>query len=153
MIGFKDNYEIRPYRNRDGSLVYLIDDELKQNFVDWWGFGWLNVNGVVSIEDGFSYIAKYCIKIAFDRDVPKHRLGLALMWVFGKRSFSISRGIIDLIKGLKVNSNFRLVGISDFRGFYWNISLDEIRKVDWVVDNEFVRYLVSKGLYKQLKLC
>jgi|GEM_PF-3317966 len=84
----------------------------------YWKYGWSDVRAIDSFHGGVKYLSKYISKIVIDVDkqykektkessksnARKAIRTLALLWIFSKRAFSISRGLLDLIKTLH-NSN------------------------------------------------
>jgi hypothetical protein len=89
--------------------------------------GWKSFVKVKAIKDlngGLSYLSKHIIKNEVsetplkDEDIEiywKYMLTLAMCWIFRKRSFSISKGFIDLMTN-KHNSNSRRVFQADLLG-------------------------------------
>lgn len=72
-------------------------DDISRN----WNFGFIDVLALSSMRAGVSYVVKYLTKVhssivekRFDR---KSVITLAMMWIFKKRAFSLSRGFEELI--------------------------------------------------------
>lgn len=120
MILFKEYiFNIRPYINKKGNMVYLIERDFVDIFRRKWNLGFINVNGQVDIKNGISYIMKYIIKQVYNDN--KSMRSLALMWVYSKRCYSVSRDISDLIRNVRINSygsETKLFGIADVNGFF-----------------------------------
>ena len=64
-----------------------------------WHWGFCDVLALYSLKAGVGYVTKYITKIqsAVVNDDEKYILTLALLWVFRKRAFSVSRGFSMLI--------------------------------------------------------
>ncbi len=64
-----------------------------------WGWGFCDVLALYSLKAGLGYVTKYITKIqsAIVDDNEKYVLTLALLWVFRKRAFSVSRGFSILV--------------------------------------------------------
>lgn len=68
-----------------------------------WSWGWVDVQAIKEIGEAFRYITKY-IRKAPELAGWKAQLTMALTWFYGKRAWSCSRSINDLIRALR-NSN------------------------------------------------
>jgi len=79
-----------------------------------WNYGWSDIRAIDSFHGGVKYLKKHITKTIIDVDkhlktkikesVKKAIRTLAMLWIFSKRAFSISRGLLDLIKSMH-NSN------------------------------------------------
>lgn len=89
-------------------------DDISRN----WHFGFVDVLSLSSIWEGVGYVVKYITKVhrvlIRKRVDKKHVLTLALMWIFKKRAFSVSRGFGVLIK--KVSCKMKSLGQVDLEG-------------------------------------
>jgi len=81
-----------------------------------WKYGWSDIRAIDSFHGGVKYLKKYITKTIIDVDkhlkknikesVKKAIRTLSMLWIFSKRAFSISRGLLDLIKSMH-NSNHK----------------------------------------------
>lgn len=73
----------------------------KDDIAENWHWGFVDVIALCSLRAGVGYVTKYIMKIhealVHKENDDKHVLTLALLWIFKKRAFSISRGFKDLI--------------------------------------------------------
>lgn len=91
----------------------------KDDIAENWHWGFVDVIALCSLRAGVGYVTKYIMRIhealAHKETNDKHVLTLALLWIFKKRAFSISRGFKDLIVVLSV---IRRKGQVDLEGNY-----------------------------------
>ena len=89
-------------------------DDISRN----WHFGFVDVLALSSIRVGVGYVVKYLTKVhrvlIGKRAEEKHVLTLALMWIFKKRAFSVSRGFRVLISN--VSCKLKSLGQVDLEG-------------------------------------
>lgn len=91
---------------QDSKSRWRLND--KDTFQDAWSFGWIDVVALTpgttnkNVEKVVSYVSKYVGKGATEMDYrhveswPRKRLLTeSLLWYFGKRSYSISRGLLE----------------------------------------------------------
>ena len=114
--------------------------------------GFSNFNGVQEPVEGLKYIFKYLLKAVFNP--LDNVVGMALQWLYGKRSFSVSRGFLDLI-GVKsnssVNTDWMLIGFrfgDDVRYIVDGVDASGYSKFD----DPFLEYALTKHLIIQSKL-
>jgi len=98
----------------NGKWRILRRDDISRN----WHFGFVDVLALSSIRAGVSYVVKYLTKahraLIEKKADKKHVLTLALMWIFKKRAFSVSRGFSELIK--KMSCKLKSLGQVDLEG-------------------------------------
>ena len=124
--------EFRCFANTEwnkSTKEYVVRFRLhdKAQFENWHSF--VDIQGVRTVKDALKYITKEILKVHLFKDTPtkKYNRTLALMWFYRKRSFSISRGFIDLIRRMR-NSNKKkdskqvdLAGLEIMDGYIWQV--------------------------------
>jgi hypothetical protein len=97
-----------------------MKNEISKN----WYWGFVDIRALSNLKAGIGYVVKYLTKVhrvLIDKvKNEKYRLTLALMWIFKKRAFSISKGFKENI--LIVDSKIGVVGQVDLEGktiFKW----------------------------------
>ena len=94
VLYFQD-YEFETFFYNGRWRISERDDVVKN-----WGWGFCDVLALYSLKAGLGYVSKYITKIqsaVVDGD-ETYVLTLALLWVFRKRAFSVSRGFYLLVQ-------------------------------------------------------
>ena len=129
--GYPHIHALVMFENQEFN-VFLDDGKVpkfriknKSDFENWHSF--VDVQAVRTYQGALKYITKEIFKVHLfnDTEDKKYNLTLALMWLFSKRGFSISKRFVDLIRVLH-NSNkkreskqINLEGIEIMDGWKW----------------------------------
>lgn len=116
------------FEENDFSLTYLhgkwrlVNYQTKERLIGkYWSRGYVDVLGLPAVKKAVSYIGKYltkCTKLDEDDDYRSKRTKTnALMWIYRKRSFSLSGGLqrymrrLDLIRPCITQTDFSGEGV------------------------------------------
>ena len=132
VILYFHNTEFSVFRYKDKFRI-----REKKEFEHWHSF--VDVQAVSDLRKNVHYITKYITKELYKK---KSSLTLAMLWLFGKRSFSVSKDFVNKLIRLDFNkhnsSQFSLINEKltkfewVFLGIYSKIEL-EINKSCWIV--------------------
>jgi len=84
------------YSPRQRRFINLINP--KGLFNKYWPVGYVDVKGVDNLRSTVQYVTKYLIKGLGKNATLNEEKARALCWFYGKRSFGLSRGFLDLIQ-------------------------------------------------------
>lgn len=137
-------FGVKRKRSKKGGVRVYVEETLRDKLKSFWTLGWIDVVGVINFSDAFNYIAKYCVKLAYNVDNFK----MSILWVFGKRMWSVSRDV--RLDRRKPNSNVVCLGLSDDVGVFCDFSknLADDGRIGYE-KTEWFRYVMGKHNIKQ----
>jgi len=94
--------------------------QMKHEIAKNWRWGFVDVIALSSLGAGVGYVTKYLTKVhdALEKGRGDHKaiLTLAMMWIFRKRAYSISRGFEDLLGVEEGDKKRAVLGQVDLEG-------------------------------------
>jgi len=87
------SFSARRYRDRKGRVRYLVEDPVRDQFASWW-HSFIDVRAVTDVR-GVWYCLKYLSKDFQDSCKSSTP---AFNWLFGRRSYDVSRGFCDALR-------------------------------------------------------
>lgn len=122
LLVFQDSF-FTTFQDKEGRMRV----EEKEGLARFWD-SFVDVQAPRSVQSAQAYIIKEVLKHGFD--VKEDSKTLALLWVFEKRAFSMSKGLASLIKRLDEsmhNSNSKARSLDLF-----GLPIDELKGARWV---------------------
>ena len=90
------SFSVRPVVSKKGKVVWRTTDKEVKKIKSFWPHGFIDVRGVSSTKKALLEVKKYVTKELWGEKGEKT---MAMCWLFGKRSFSYTKGFFPTLGG------------------------------------------------------